>query len=203
MKDILRHIVVLAFVIICGFILTTSKITTIAKEDIPTESSETIVDPIEIPTVEASIPTELSIESIGVKASIELVGVVNGAMGVPILPENVGWYDLGTRPGDIGSAVFAGHVNWKDSPNAVFTNLKKIKIGDMITVTNSDGSIIYFSVTKIKDYPLYADTNEVFSSDDGLAHVNLITCDGLWDALLKSHVSRLVIFTDKIPLLQQ
>lgn len=207
MKNILKLIISFGFIVICGFILLTSKPTTAEQKEFyvgPLETTPIQLDPSietiiseEAPT-ERIFPIELSIDSIGVTAPIELVGVLNGAMAVPTVAENAGWYEFGTVPGDIGSAVLAGHVNWRDRPNAVFTNLKKVQVGDIIKITNSNGEFVYFLVNEIKSYNLYADTTEVFSSDDGLAHLNLITCDGLWNSLIKSHESRLVIFAIKI-----
>lgn len=190
MKNVLKLIVVFGFIGVCIFIISTPK--TIATAPIKETPA-----PEEV-SIEKTTPIELSIESIGVIAPIESVGVLNGAMAVPTLPENVGWYDLGTHPGDVGSAVLAGHVNWKNSPNAVFTNLKNVKIRDILTITNSDGEIMYFSVQDIRSYSLYADTTEIFSSNDGLAHLNLITCGGLWNSIIKSHELRLVIFSTRI-----
>lgn len=201
MRNVLKLITAFGFIVICGYILSTSTSTTVA--DVP-ETTPVIVEPApqeviqEEAPIELTTPIQLSIESIGVEAPIELVGVLNGAMAVPTLPENVGWYEFGTRPGDVGSAILAGHVNWKDSPNAAFTNLKNVQIGDMIKITNSDGELVYFFVSEIKSYPFYADTTEVFSSNDGLARLNLITCGGLWNSVIKSHESRLVIFAIKI-----
>lgn len=195
MINIIKSIVAFGFILVCGFILFTSK---------PAVAEPVVihVNPVEeIPVVEEVvkvIPVELSIESIGVKAPVELVGFLNGAMGVPSVAENAGWYEFGTTPGEIGSAVFDGHVNWKNSPDAVFTNLKNIQVGDTVTVSMSDGNIISFIVTEIKSYPLYSDATEVFSSNDGLAHLNLITCDGVWNSIIRSHESRLVVFTTKI-----
>ena len=189
MKNTIRLVLTFGFIGLCALIISTPKATVV-------ESVEVTVAPEELPA-EVIIPVEISIESIGVSAPIELVGVLNGAMAVPSLPENVGWYEFGTRPGEIGSAVLAGHVNWKNSPNAVFTNLKNIQIGDLIRVTSSDGEVIYFSVNEIKSFPLYSDTSEVFLSNDGLSHLNLITCSGIWNSIIKSHESRLVIFATK------
>lgn len=148
--------------------------------------------------IEFAVPLQLLIESVGVQAFVESVGILDGGMAVPVLPENVGWYEFGARPGEVGSAVFAGHVNWKDRPEAVFTNLKNVQIGDMVQVINRDGEVVNFLVDEIKSYPFDADASEVFSSDDGLARLNLITCDGVWNPTLGSHESRLVIFTIKI-----
>lgn len=36
----------------------------------------------------------------------------DGSMGVPELPQDVAWYLLGPHPGEEGSAIIAGHVNW-------------------------------------------------------------------------------------------
>jgi sortase A len=202
MKNIIKFVVSFGFVVICISILYKPK-TIIsespASEPISVEASTYITTPAEEtqPVVEKITPSKLSIESIGVDAPVESVGVLDGAMAVPTTPESVGWYEFGTVPGDIGSAVLAGHVNWKDNPNAVFTNLKNVKIGDIIQITNSNGQVVLFIVEKIESYPLYSDTNEVFSSNDGLAHLNLITCSGLWNSIIRSHELRLVIFTTK------
>jgi len=67
------------------------------------------------------------IPSINIDAAIEYVGLTsNGAMAVPKGPNDVGWFELGPRPGDIGSAVIAGHDGWKDGIPAVFDNLSKL-----------------------------------------------------------------------------
>jgi LPXTG-site transpeptidase (sortase) family protein len=145
-----------------------------------------------------TVPVELVIESIGVNAPIEPVGLLDGGMAVPALPEYVGWYKFGAVPGERGSAVLAGHVNWRDSPDAVFTHLKDVSIGDHITVKHSNGEMITFSVFKITSYPLSADATEVFSSYDGLSYLNLITCGGTWNQEIGSHELRLVVSAIKI-----
>ena len=206
MKKIIKSLMVLGFLVFCGFILLTPDHAIVEQQTIYPETLNAgpiiLEDNFELNIIEEVpaekiTPVELSIESVNIKAPIELVGTLNGAMAVPTLPENVGWYEHGPLPGESGSAVLAGHVNWRDNPNAVFTNLKKVQVGDIIKVRNSDGEVITFLVKEIKSYPIYADTKEVFSSDDGLAHLNLITCDGLWNSIIKSHESRLVIFAVK------
>jgi sortase (surface protein transpeptidase) len=145
-----------------------------------------------------AVPVLLSIERIGVYAPVEFVGIVNGVMESPIAAEDVGWYSLGTRPGEIGSAVFAGHVNWSGGKDAVFADLHTMQIGDLVSVTNNYGETDQFITRAIKQYPKDADASEVFISYDGLSHVNLITCDGEWNTELNTHDSRLVVFTEKI-----
>ncbi|MCF7831756.1 MAG: class F sortase [Candidatus Pacebacteria bacterium] len=163
-------------------------------EEIPVAS----YTPIPTTPVTQAIPLMLSIDSLEVHAPIEPVGVVDGAMGAPATADVVSWYQPGTIPGDPGSAVIAGHVNWNKGQDAIFAKLHTLEIGDILYVTDSHGNRDYFIVTKIKQYKLDANTTEVFSSDDGLAHLNLITCIGVWNPEKKTRESRLVVFTDKI-----
>jgi hypothetical protein len=43
-----------------------------------------------------------------------------------------------------------------------------------------------------------ADATAVFISNDGSSHLNLITCDGVWDKQAKQYSKRLVVFADRI-----
>jgi len=183
---------------ICIFIIFSSNI---FSNEQPVDPVEIFVEPVireELYVQDIVIPVELHIDSIEIRAQIELVGVSDKEMGVPLIPENVGWYKFGAHPGDVGSAVLAGHVNWENNHHDVFTNLRDVAIGDTIEVKNSDEETISFLVHNIKRYPLDADTEEVFSSDDGLAHLNLITCGGSWNPIIESHELRLVVFSTKI-----
>lgn len=143
------------------------------------------------------LPTRLKIPKINVDASVEYVGINSkGEMDVPKLPGNTAWYDLGTRPGDIGSAAIAGHLNWYDGATGVFADLDKLKIGDKILVQDETGKEISFVVRKIRTYELNEDASEVFVSNDGKAYLNLITCDGVWDKVTKQYSKRLVVFAE-------
>jgi sortase A len=147
----------------------------------------------------SSTPVEFSIQRLGLVAHIESVGISgDGAMAVPTKAQDVGWYELGTKPGDVGSAVLAGHVNWDDGRDAVFTRLHELVAGDLVQVKNSLGITKTFIVYNIKTYSVGDDTHEVFSSADDFRNLNLITCSGAWDTILKTHQSRLVVFTREI-----
>lgn len=145
-----------------------------------------------------AVPALVVIERIGVHAAVEAVGAVQGAMGSPRLPTDVSWYRDGVSPGQEGSAVFAGHVNWSGGQDAVFTNLHALEMGDQIIVVSNYGVRDYFTVTDLKRYPAQGDSEQVFLSHDGRAHLNLITCDGVWNAETKTHESRLVVFAEKV-----
>jgi LPXTG-site transpeptidase (sortase) family protein len=144
-----------------------------------------------------SLPIRLKIPSINVDASIQYVGLTSkGAMEVPNNIVDVGWFDMGPRPGENGSAVIAGHFNGENGENGVFANLYKLKKGDKLYVEDSNGATISFTVRETRTYdPGYAD--DVFSGS-GSAHLNLITCDGVWDKNKNSYNKRLVVFTDAL-----
>ncbi|MCR4329681.1 MAG: class F sortase [Candidatus Roizmanbacteria bacterium] len=143
------------------------------------------------------LPIRLIIPKINVDARIEYMGVTaTGAMEVPDTAVNVGWFKLGPRPGEHGSAVIAGHFDGKNGEAGVFINLYTLKKGDKIYVEDSKGTSVAFVVRESRIYiPSYA--NDVFSSSSS-AHLNLITCDGVWNGVKKSYSKRLVIFTDLI-----
>lgn len=163
----------------------------------PDISEQNKVDPTPA-KVDYGLPVRLKIPKINVDSAIEYVGInSDGAMDVPKNPEDVAWFQLGSRPGEKGSAVMAGHYGtWKNGAASVFDNLHKLSKGDKIYVEDDKGVTISFEVRKSKRYDPNAEAKEVFTSDDDKSHLNLVTCEGVWDDVSKSYPVRLVIFTD-------
>lgn len=148
--------------------------------------------------VNLPLPISLKIPKININADIENVGLaLDGTMDVPTLPENTAWFNLGPRPGEIGSSVIDGHAGWKNGKPAVFDDLYKLEIGDKIYVEDNNGVTTTFVVRELKIYAKDDNTSRVFTSDDGKSHLNLITCTGVWNELEKTHPNRLVVFADK------
>lgn len=138
----------------------------------------------------------LTIPSIDVDTAIVNVGLtVEGDMAVPDSTVDVGWFSLGTRPGETGSAVIAGHNYW-DHRAAVFDRLDQLNIGDVVFATDSNGVSTSFVVRDMRLYDPSDAAPEVFESENGI-HLNLITCSGSWDPSTQSFTKRLVVFTDK------
>jgi LPXTG-site transpeptidase (sortase) family protein len=145
----------------------------------------------------SELPVRLEIPKINIDATIGDVGLTsNGEMGAPVGPTSTVWFDLGSRPGENGSAVIAGHDGWKNGTPAVFDDLYKLQIGDKVYVTDGQGIVTVFVVRRIQTYDQNGDASDVFNSNDGKAHLNLITCAGTWNATQKSYSNRLVVFTD-------
>lgn len=145
-----------------------------------------------------TFPYRLKIPSINVDAAVESIGVTaDGAMDVPSNTADVGWYNLGPIPGEKGSAVISGHFDGRKGESGVFNNLDKLKVGDKMYVLNNLGAVITFIVRESRIYkPGFA--SDVFYSIDTGAHLNLVTCDGIWDLAKKSYSKRLVVFSDSI-----
>lgn len=143
-------------------------------------------------------PIRLQIPSIDVDTKIESLGrTKDGAMASPKSRFTVSWYNKGTMPGNEGSAVMAGHTNWKNGQTAIFDSLYKLKIGDKLSVLDDKENTVSFIVTETRIYDKNAVVPEVFFSDVG-NHLNLITCFGVWDTITGTSAKRLVVFTDMI-----
>lgn len=142
------------------------------------------------------LPARLKIPAISIDAEIESVGLTpNGAMDIPKSAYDVAWYSPGPRPGEVGSAVMSGHLDWYGVPEGVFYNLDKLKQGDKLYILDDKGKSIFFEVRKIRYYDYEVLVPEVFISDSGI-HLNLVTCGGEWIKAKNSYTKRLVVFTD-------
>ncbi len=151
-------------------------------------------------TTRPGTPTRLIIPNIHIDAHIEQIGLTaDGAMDTPKETSNVGWFMFGSRPGEIGTATMAGHSGWKNNKPVVFDSLSDLQVGDLVYVENTEKIIHTFVVREMRIYDENADTISVFTSSDGIPHLNLITCNGTWNAEKKSYSNRIVIFTDKLP----
>ncbi|WP_409294685.1 sortase domain-bontaining protein [Peribacillus sp. SCS-26] len=140
-------------------------------------------------------PSRIIIPSIKVDAKIERVGLLgNNQPDVPKDDRNAAWFEPGTKPGRIGSAVIDGHVDNKSGP-AVFFRLKELKPGAEIILLDKKSKKMVFSVERKKSYPYNeAPIKEIFGTRDK-ARLNLITCTGLYDRSTNNHEKRLVVYS--------
>jgi sortase A len=167
---------------------------------LPQEVPITAVHIAELPEHSGvGLPIRLFIPKIKVDAPVGPVGLTDtGAMDVPKGPSDAGWFELGKRPGEVGSSVIVGHFGWKDGIPAVFDELSVLRKGDLVTVLDEQNATTTFAVREIANYDPNADASDVFGSSDGKVHLNLVTCEGVWNKEGKSYSQRLVVFTDKV-----
>ncbi|HVX29158.1 MAG TPA: class F sortase, partial [Nitrolancea sp.] len=131
-----------------------------------------------------------------VDADVEKLGLTaDRLMEAPAGWWDVRWYKLGYQPGQQGNAVIAGHLDSYTGP-AVFWNLKDLQPGDIITVVGTQDERLRFRVSGLRTFDdASAPIAAIFGPSDG-RHLNLITCDGVWDSSTGAYTKRLVVFTD-------
>ena len=150
------------------------------------------------PFAAAGMPTLLEMPTVGIAAPVESVGLTSdGAMDVPQDWMSVGWYAQGTRPGEVGNAVMAGHLDTSSGRPAVFWDLDKLAPGDEIAVTYANGDRYVFVVqrSQVFDHDAEGPVIQQIFAPDYTANLNLITCDGPWDGGLATYPKRLVVYT--------
>jgi hypothetical protein len=153
------------------------------------------VVPISVPAVQQTPkPVWLTIPAIGVKAPIINLGLnPNGTLQVPRTTTVVGWYTGSPRPGAIGSAVIAGHVDSRTGPG-IFFWLKNLRPGDRIYVRRADGTLAVFTVTAVRKYPKSNFPTPLVYGPVPDAELRLITCGGTFDYARGSYLSNVVVY---------
>jgi hypothetical protein len=140
-------------------------------------------------------PVWVSVPAIGIKKTklIHLGLTKRGALQVPHSTTVAGWFTGGPRPGAVGSAVIAGHVDSKTGPG-IFFWLRALKPGDKIYVGRADGTMAVFRVTRVHRYAKDKfPTNAVYGAVPD-PELRLITCGGIFDRSLGSYLSNVVVF---------
>ena len=149
--------------------------------------------------LDVGVPTRLKIPAIGVDAAVEEVGVdQENAMDVPKEPRNVAWYRYGPRPGQPGSAVLAGHVDYRDIGPVVFWRLTELKQGDEVIVVDDKGVERRFVVTGTETFPrAEAPIEKIFGAASG-PRLNLVTCDreSTFNRDRREYQNNIVVFTE-------
>lgn len=169
--------------------------TSASKPSVITQTVKVLANPTPAASQVGS-PETLSIPKIGVKASIEEVGLDSqGRMDVPQNPWDVAWYDLGFKPGQDGNAVIDGHLDTKTT-TAVFYNLKNLDPGDEIDVTDNLDHTYKFKVSDLESYNYDQLPLKTIFASAGKPRLVLITCDGTFDFSAENYSNRLVVYSD-------
>ncbi|HEU4424917.1 MAG TPA: class F sortase [Pilimelia sp.] len=145
------------------------------------------------PTPNGGPPTRLRIPAIDVDTPLVTLGLdAKGALAAPEDYDRAGWYAKGTRPGDVGPAIIAGHIDSYQGP-AVFFRLHELRAGTKIEVARSKGSVT-FRVLTVRRYPKEQfPTEEVYGPTPN-AQLRLITCGGAFDNTRRSYLDNVVVY---------
>ena len=141
-----------------------------------------------------SAPVALTIPAIGVQTDIIHLGLTaSGALQVPSSTAVAGWYTGSPRPGAVGSAVIAGHIDSKSGPG-VFFQLSSLHPGDRVYVRRADGTLAVFKVTVVSQFAKDSfPTSAVYGAVPD-SELRLVTCGGTFDPQLGSYLSNTVVY---------
>jgi hypothetical protein len=143
-------------------------------------------------------PIRLQIPAIHVSTKIVDEGLgADGALQVPPLTDagvrEVGWYDLGPAPGQVGSAIIVGHVDSYQAAG-VFYDLGSLVPGNAVEVTLANGETVHFTVTSVHEYSkAHFPASEVYGPEPYQA-LRLITCGGAFDEATGHYLSNIVVY---------
>jgi LPXTG-site transpeptidase (sortase) family protein len=143
-------------------------------------------------------PASLVIPSIGVTSALVHLGLTSsGALQVPPTASVAGWYAGSPRPGSIGSAVIAGHIDSVSGPG-IFFRLSQLQRGDRVYVKRADGTLAVFEVTGVQTYAKDAFPTAAVYGAVPDPELRLITCGGTFDYTTRSYLSNTVVYAKEI-----
>jgi sortase (surface protein transpeptidase) len=145
-------------------------------------------------SAQASLPVTLTIPSIGVQTSLIRLGLTaSGTLQVPQSTAVAGWYTGSPRPGAVGSAVIAGHIDSRTGPG-IFFRLSSLRPGDRVYVRRADGTLAVFRVTVVREFPKDGFPTSAVYGPTPDPEVRLITCGGIFDTQDRSYLSNTVVY---------
>ena len=143
-------------------------------------------------------PVSLTIPAIGVHTKLTRLGITaKGTLQVPTITSVAGWYTGSPRPGEVGSAVIAGHIDSYSGPG-IFYRLSDMQPGERIYVRRANRSLAVFRVYAVRQYPKdHFPTGKVYGPAPD-AELHLITCGGTFDYTTHSYLSNTVVYSAEI-----
>jgi LPXTG-site transpeptidase (sortase) family protein len=155
--------------------------------------------PPAVPPSSAAVD-RLLIPKIHVDASIVVKGIgADGTMQTPDNGYDVAWYGFTARPGVVGNAVFAGHVDYYKIGPAVFWDLGKLQADDEVDVRLADGSTYRYAVVGKAVFAADAVPVDQVVGRTPDESITLITCTGTFDRVSREYDQRLVVRGKRIP----
>jgi sortase (surface protein transpeptidase) len=143
-------------------------------------------------------PVRLIIPSIGVRSGLVHLGLTSsGALQVPATTAVAGWYTGSVRPGAIGAAVIAGHIDSVSGPG-VFFRLRLLRPGERVYVRRADGSLAVFEVTAVHSYLKTSFPTMAVYGPVPAAELRLITCGGTFDYATGHYLSNVIVYADLV-----
>lgn len=139
------------------------------------------------------VPIRLRIPTLHVDTALDrLVRLPDGSLSTPARWEVPGWYAGGPRPGEVGPAVIAGHVDSTSGP-AVFFGLRRLRPGASVDVVTRGGRTLHFVVADVRRVPKNRFPTALVYGPQPVPVLRLVTCTGDFDRSAHSYVDNLVV----------
>lgn len=143
-----------------------------------------------------AMPTTVRIPAIRASAPmIELGLEADGNLEAPRDYGNAGWYTGGPRPGELGPAVVAAHVDSNSGP-APFYRLREVQPGTTIFVDYDDGSTVTFNARRTEQHPKGDFPSEEVYGNTAGAELRLITCGGSFNHSTGHYRDNVIVFAE-------
>jgi hypothetical protein len=143
-------------------------------------------------------PVRLVVPAVGIATPLVRLGLgPDGAMQVPGDFGRAGWFAGGPRPGQLGPAVIAGHVDSQSGP-AVFYRLRDLRPGSAVLVDRADGTRLRFVVERAGSFPKARFPTAAVFGPVPSAALRLVPCTGDFDRARGSYRDNLVVFASLV-----
>lgn len=141
-------------------------------------TTQTPEAPTRSSTAVSGRPLTFSLPRIEVSGRLSPTTAVKGVVSPPAGALTwVKGYDRAV-PGDVGTAVIAGHVFNGDKPD-VFAELERVEVGDHMSVVDTRGTKVDYAVTSIRvaTKKEVSHDPDVWGANDSVRRLAVITCD--------------------------
>jgi hypothetical protein len=166
----------------------------------PPPAGMVVAPPRPVTLVRVGRPVYLSIPVIGVHTRLIRLGLTaQGTLQVPASTSVAGWYTGSPRPGQVGSAVIAGHIDSYQGPG-VFFRLRLLRPGDRVYVRHANGTLAVFRVYAERSYTKNRFPTQKVYGPAPDPELRLITCGGTFDPATGSYLSNVVVYAAQIRL---
>jgi hypothetical protein len=132
----------------------------------------------------------------GEQAPVSPVGVSpEGALGIPDDPNQLGWWDGGAAPSArTGTVVIDGHLDSDRYGLGFFVNLRRLKPGDPVALTDAAGNRSQWTVSEVGEYPAANLSDTGVFDQNATPRLALITCGGPFDRAAHVYRDNLVVY---------
>lgn len=163
------------------------------------------------PSLPRLVPVSVEVPQLGAHSDLVALGLnPDRSLETPDVahPEQAGFYCVkdpvrtcssGVLPGQVGPAVVIGHIDGNHGQKGVFHDLPTLKPGDTASVTESDGSVLTFSVYRVLSTAKTQFENSVVYGNTTLPELRLITCSGPFVGGTLGYSDNTVVFLVLVP----